>query len=465
MLPMSLGRVAEIVAGKLHEIPDPSMLVAGPVIVDSRRVVPGSLFAAFRGERADGHDHAVAAVGSGAAAVLASRPVPAPAIVVDDVQAALNALTHWTARAIPAVTRIGITGSCGKTSTKDLLGQILDRLGPTVATQGSQNNEIGVPLTVLSATTATRYLVLEMGARGIGHLRHLTGMVPLDVAVVLNVGTAHAGEFGSRQATAQAKGELVEALDTDGAAVLNADDPLVAAMEARSAAPVVWYGRGSSAQVRAIDVRITGGRPRFELHTPEGRATVELPLVGEHHVSNALAAAAAAFRLGMPTGQIAEALSTAAATSGSRMQVHERPDGVTIVDDAYNANPDSMAAALQALVSMAAGRRTIGVLGDMRELGAESAGQHRAVGELAARLGVDIVVGVGAWEAAAIVAGAADGGTTAHLVDGQQAALRLLSQVVREGDVVLVKASHGAALDALARDLTAMPPTGGAVSR
>lgn len=357
VLSMSLAGIAEVVAGRLHQVSDPGSVVTGPVVVDSRRATAGGLFVAFVGERVDGHDFAGAAVAAGVVGVLASRPVEAPAIVVPDVLAALGTLTSWTARSTTTTTCIGVTGSSGKTSTKDLLGQVLSRLGSTVVTEGSQNNEIGVPLTVLGAAPGTEYLVLEMGARGLGHLAHLTGLVPLDVALVLNVGAAHVGEFGSREATARAKGELVEALRPDGAAVLNADDALVAGMASRSRAPVTYFGRNAAADVRAEDVRLDGcGRPSYQLHTPDGQAPVALRLLGEHQVANSLAAAAVAHTLGMTAVQTAEALCAAVPISGSRMQLHERPDGVTVIDDAYNANPESMTAALRALASMGAGR-------------------------------------------------------------------------------------------------------------
>jgi len=457
---MSLARIAEVADGRLHRVPDPGAVVTGPVIVDSRRARPGSLFAAFVGERADGHGFAPDAVAAGAVGVLASRPVEAPAVVVADVRAALGALAAWTARTATGTTRVGVTGSSGKTGTKDLLGQVLTRLGRTAATEGSQNNEIGVPLTVLGAPPDTEFLVLEMGARGVGHLAYLTGLVPLDVAVVLNVGAAHAGEFGSREATARAKGELVEALGPDGTAVLNADDALVAGMSARTKAPVTYFGRSATADVRAEDVRLDEqGRPRFQLITPAGCAPVRLQLLGEHQVSNSLAAAAVAHTLGMTAEQIADALSTAVATSASRMQRHERPDSVTVIDDAYNANPDSMAAALRALAAMGAGRRRVAVIGEMRELGAQSVTQHWAVGDLAAELGVDVVIGVGGEEAEQVVAGAAARGATAHLTADPGTAVGLLDGVLVPGDLVLVKASQSAGLQALVRDLLARVPS------
>lgn len=453
MLPVSVAQIAEVTGGRLHS-EDPALLVTGSAVIDSRQAGLGDLFAAFAGDHVDGHDFAAQAVSAGAVAVLASRPVPVPSIVVPDVQTGLGTLAAWSARQMQTVTRIGVTGSSGKTTTKDLLEHVLCRLGKTVATVGSRNNEIGVPLTALSVSPGTRYLVLEMGARGIGHLSYLTGIVPLDVAVVLNVGAAHAGEFGSLEVTAEAKGELVEALPVDGVAVLNADDRRVAAMAPRSKAPVTWFGLGPAAQVRAEGISVDDlSRARFTLITPGGRAAVSLRILGEHQVANALAAAAVAHALGMPARDIAAVLSDTAVVTRSRMQMHERPDGVRIIDDAYNANPDSLRASLRALAAMAAAGRRVAVVGEMRELGDRSPDEHRAVGKFAASLGIDVVVGVGGADAAQVAEGVAQGGAAARLVPDRAAAAELLDRMLVPGDLVLVKASRDAGLRALVSDL------------
>ncbi|GAA3396613.1 UDP-N-acetylmuramoyl-tripeptide--D-alanyl-D-alanine ligase [Streptomyces roseoviridis] len=461
MIALSLAEIAEIVGGQPHDIPDPAVQVTGDVVIDSRKVTPGSLFAAFAGEHVDGHAYAERAVEAGAAAVLAARPVGVPAIVVEDVQAALGAL----ARAV--VGRLGtdvvaLTGSAGKTSTKDLIAQVLQRHAPTVWTPGSLNNEIGLPLTALTATAETRHLVLEMGARGIGHIRYLTGLTPPRIGLVLNVGSAHIGEFGGREQIAQAKGELVESLpaaEDGGIAVLNADDPLVRAMASRTKARVTLFGEADEAAVRAENVRLTeNGQPSFRLHTPTGCSDVTLRLYGEHHVSNALAAAAVAHELGMPVEEIATALSEAGSLSRWRMEVTERPDGVTIVNDAYNANPESMRAALRALAAMgrsaqARGSRTWAVLGKMAELGDESLAEHDAVGRLAVRLNVSKLVAVGDREAAWLQLGAYNEGSwgeeSVHVSDAQ-AAVDLLRSELRPGDIVLVKASRSVGLERVA---------------
>ncbi|MFI6150186.1 UDP-N-acetylmuramoyl-tripeptide--D-alanyl-D-alanine ligase [Streptomyces sp. NPDC051109] len=466
MIALSLAEIADITGGRPHDIPDPSVRITGPVVIDSRQVEAGSLFAAFAGEHVDGHDYAERAVASGAAAVLAARPVGVPAIVVADVEKALGAL----ARAV--VERLGtdvvaLTGSAGKTSTKDLIAQVLQAHAPTVWTPGSLNNEIGLPLTALRATEETRHLVLEMGARGIGHIAYLTDLTPPRIGLVLNVGTAHIGEFGGREQIAQAKGELVEALPSEaegGVAVLNADDPLVRAMSARTKARTVLFGEADDADVRASEVRMTpAGQPSFTLHTPTGCGEVTLRLYGEHHVSNALAAAAVAHVLGMSVEEIATALSGAGTLSRWRMEVTERADGVTIVNDAYNANPESMRAALRALAAMggaarAGGGRTWAVLGPMAELGDASLAEHDAVGRLAVRLNVSKLVAVGGREASWLQLGAYNEGSWGEesvVVSDAQAAIDLLRRELRPGDVVLVKASRSIGLERVALALLA----------
>ncbi|MFD9410270.1 UDP-N-acetylmuramoyl-tripeptide--D-alanyl-D-alanine ligase [Streptomyces sp. NPDC059989] len=461
MIALSLAEIADITGGRPHDIPDPSVRISGPVVIDSRQVEAGSLFAAFDGEHVDGHDYAGRAIEAGAAAVLAARPVGVPAIVVPDVEKALGAL----ARAV--VERLGtdvvaLTGSAGKTSTKDLIAQVLQAHAPTVWTPGSLNNEIGLPLTALKATAETRHLVLEMGARGIGHIAYLTGLTPPRIGLVLNVGTAHIGEFGGREQIAQAKGELVEALPSEaegGIAVLNADDLLVRAMSARTKARTVLFGEAEDADIRATEVRMTpGGQPAFTLHTPTGCSDVTLRLYGEHHVSNALAAAAVAHVLGMSVEEIATALSGAGTLSRWRMEVTERADGVTIVNDAYNANPESMRAALRALAAMggaarANGGRTWAVLGPMAELGDASLAEHDAVGRLAVRLNVSRLVAVGGREASWLQLGAYNEGSWGEesvLVSDAQAAVDLLRSELRPGDVVLVKASRSIGLERVA---------------
>ncbi|HWM00086.1 MAG TPA: UDP-N-acetylmuramoyl-tripeptide--D-alanyl-D-alanine ligase [Nocardioidaceae bacterium] len=463
MIPMTLAEVAEVVGGRTHDgHGDPGRVqVTGPAFVDSRAPEPGGLFVAVQGEHVDGHDFAVVAVEQGAAAVLASRPVDVPCVVVDDVVESLGRLASVVRDRLPDCRVVGLTGSQGKTTTKDVLAQILDRVGPTVATAGSYNNELGLPLTVLRADASTRHLVLEMGARHVGDIGYLAGLVRPDVAVVLNVGVAHLGEFGDREGIAQTKGELVEALDESGVAVLNADDPLVSAMASRTRGRVMTFGSSSRADLRITSLRMDAlGRPQIGLAAAGESVDVALPLVGEHQAGNAAAAAAVALALGVPLDDVATALEHVSARSRWRMEVSERADGVTVVNDAYNANPDSMRAALKTLAVIGArDRRTVAVLGEMLELGPGSRDEHDAVGRLAVRLDVSrlVVVGEGAKP---IHLGASLEGSWAGesvFVPDIDAALRFLADDIGSGDVVLVKASRGAGLERVAAALLDRP--------
>ena len=464
MIPLTLAQIAEITGGQLHG--DPAAVVTGEVVIDSRRAAPGGLFAAVAGERADGHDYARAAVAAGAVAVLATRPVPVPSVLVGDVPAALAALARFVVDALPAAAIAGITGSSGKTTTKDLAAQLIERLGPTIAPAGSFNNEFGHPLTVLRADTATRYLVLELSARGPGHIAYLCRVAPPRYGVVLNVGHAHAGEFGGLDQVAQAKGELVEALPAAGTAILNADDPRVLGMAARTCARVVTFGVDEPAQIRpaqirpaeirAVGVRLDDlGRPSFTLVTPEGQAAVTLRLHGAHTVPDAVAAAALARELGLGLADIADGLSAAVARSRWRMEVHRRPDGVTVINDAYNANPESVRAALDALRHLAQDGRGFAILGHMAELGDLSRASHEDIGEFAARAELSGLIVVGE-EAAPILAGARRVRSwtgEALAVPDAAAALDALANQLKPGDVVLVKASRAAQLEGVAADL------------
>ncbi|WP_319458693.1 UDP-N-acetylmuramoyl-tripeptide--D-alanyl-D-alanine ligase [Micromonospora sp. RTP1Z1] len=445
MIPLTLAEVASAVDGRLV-VADPDARVTGSVEFDSRKVAPGGLFVAFPGEKVDGHDYAAGAVSAGAVAVLGTREVPGvPMVLVDDALAAMGRLARTVVDRLPGLTVIGLTGSSGKTTTKDLIAQLTVRLGPTVAPPGSFNNELGHPYTALQAGPETRYLVMEKGARGVGHVRYLCDVVPPRISVVLNVGVAHIGEFGSVETIALAKGELVEALPVDGLAVLNADDPLVDAMATRTQARVVRYGEAPHADVRAVDVTLDGrGRPSYTLVTPEGNAPVRLGLTGRHQVSNSLAAAAVARELGMPLAELAVALGELVLLSTRRMDVFERSDGITVIDDSYNANPASMAVALRALAGLHGQGRTVAVLGYMAELGTFEREGHQQVGRLAAELGVDRLLVVGE-PAAQIHEGAtavSDWGGESVLLTDQAAAVEVLRGELRPGDVVLVKGSR-----------------------
>ena len=444
MIEMTLGEVAAAVGGQLSGAPEGTR-VTGPVEYDSRKVGPGGLFVAFAGENADGHEFAAAAVEAGAVAVMATRPVGVPHILVGDPLVAMAKLASAVVDRLPELTIIGLTGSSGKTTTKDLVAQVTARLGPTVAPAGTFNNELGHPYTVLQSTTQTRYLVLEMGARGIGHIRYLCEVARPRIGIVLNVGVAHLGEFGSQDQIALAKGELVEALASDGVAILNADDHRVAAMASRTGARVVLVGEAAEAQVRAEDVSLdVRGRASYTLVTPEGSAPVRLGVSGRHQVGNTLVAAAVARELGVTPGQTAEWLGDLRLVSTRRMDVFDRAGDVTVIDDSYNANPASMAAALNALTAIGDGRRTVAVLGYMAELGEYERSGHEEVGRLAATLGVDLLVVVGE-PAAPIHEGAVAvdswGGKSVQVTD-QDAAIALLRDELRARDVVLVKGSR-----------------------
>jgi UDP-N-acetylmuramoyl-tripeptide--D-alanyl-D-alanine ligase len=466
VIPLSLAEIASITGARLDRVPDPGLRVTGPVVIDSREATAGSLFVALPGERVDGHDFAMAATAGGAVAVVASRPVGVPALLLDDPAAALAPLARAVVNRLPRLTIAGITGSSGKTTTKDLVAQLAERLGPTVAPPGSFNNELGHPLTVLRADEQTRYLILELGARGRGHIAQLCAIAPPRYGAVLNVGRAHVGGYFADQAeVAQAKGELVEALPADGAAVLNADDLEVKSMRSRTAAPVIEFGMASHAEVHASGVSLDReGRPSFTLTTPQGSAPVRLNLRGEHNVSNALAAAALAGAAGLPLDEIAEGLSAAVARSKRRMDVTRRPDGVTVINDSYNANPDSMRAALTALAALAAGGRSIAVLGHMAELGANAQKWHEEIGAYAARTGVATLVVVGEDAAPMLTGARSERDWTGELLpvpDGP-AALAALTSRVRPGDTVLVKASRSVGLWSVAEALPEALPAGGA---
>ncbi|TDC31754.1 UDP-N-acetylmuramoyl-tripeptide--D-alanyl-D-alanine ligase [Micromonospora sp. KC213] len=458
---MTLREITAVVGGSLHDAVD-AVTVTAPVVFDSRRVEPGGMFVALPGERVDGHDYAAQAIEAGAVGVLASRPVGVPAVVVDDVPAAYGRLARAVVDRLAQTTVVGVTGSVGKTSTKDVLAQVLPTWGETVANRASNNNELGLPYTVTRATADTRYLVLEMGARGIGHVAYLTGIAPPTVSVVTRVGHAHLGEFGSVENIAQAKGEIVEALPSageGGLAVLNGDDELVTAMASRTSARVLRYGIENFADVRAermsVDER---GRARFRLVHDGQAAEVRLRLYGLHQASNALAAATVALGLGHPIDAVADAVSRAEAVSPGRMQVTVRPDGVTVINDAYNAAPDAMRAALRALHAMTGdGRRAVAVLGEMAELGDHAPQVHREIGQQVAEIGAGWLVAIGGADAEQYAAGAAGNGTVVDRAANVAQAWELLRDGLRPGDVVLVKAANSAGLLTLASKLIEEP--------
>ena len=493
MIDLTLGEITEIVGGRLVG-GDPSTAVTGTVEFDSRRVAEGGLFLALPGERVDGHDFVARALRSGAVAALVAREVDGaggPQIVVPQVDrretnamalaadtdgsgaavlAALGSLARASVERLVAehgLIVVGVTGSSGKTSTKDLIGAVLTAAGTVVAPPGSFNNEIGHPWTALRADESTDFLVLELSARAPGNITELAAIAPPRVGVVLNVGTAHLGEFGSRDVIAATKGELVEALPSavdGGVAVLNDDDERVSAMASRTSADVVRVGLGSSADVRAERVSLDDeARASFRLITPKGEADVALRVHGEHQVGNALSAAAVGLACGMGVDRVAAALGTAAAASERRMDVRVTADGVTVINDSYNANPDSMRAALKSLAVMARSggghRRTWAVLGEMAELGDDSVIEHDLVGRFLVRLDVSqlVVVGHGRPQRAMFQGAVQEGswGSEADHVATAEEASAILDERLAPGDIVLVKASSAVGLWGVAEHVLA----------
>jgi UDP-N-acetylmuramoyl-tripeptide--D-alanyl-D-alanine ligase len=446
MIAMSAGDVAALTGGRLDGVAAQTV-VAGPVVVDSRLCTAGSMFVCLPGEHTDGHQHVADAFRRGAVVALASREIDAPAIIVDDTVRSLGFLAGGVLRRTTNCRVVGVTGSSGKTSTKDLIAALLSQAGSTVAAEASRNNEIGLPLSVLEVEESTRNLVLEYSARGVGHIDYLCRIARPAIAVVLNVGSAHLGEFGSREVVAAAKGELVEALAPDGLAVLGVDDPLVAAMRSRTTAAVIGFGISPEADVRVESLTLDAqARPRFRLVTPQGTAKIAMQLVGAHQAINAAAAAAVGLAAGMTLGDVTDGLNDVSTVSAHRMHVASRADGLIVIDDAYNANPESVRAALDALAVLVDGREgaSWAVLGEMRELGPDGPDLHAAVGRHAASIGLDHLVIVGET-AHAIAAGASsvrDWTGTVEFAPDTETATAMLQAEVGGADVVLVKASN-----------------------
>lgn len=454
MRPLTAQWVANAVAGELAA--DVHARVTS-VQKDSRQVEPGALYVAIIGERVDGHDFVGEAFAAGATLALVSQPVAGPHVLVDDVVVALGRLAKaYVAllRTEGELTVIGVTGSNGKTTTKDLLAQMLPAV---VVPVGSDNNEIGLPFTVLKANSDTRHLVLEMGASAPGDLAYLTAIAPLDIAVVLTVGTAHLGGYSSVEDLAQEKATLVDGLVPGGAAILNADDPRVAAIAAREnltsgSARTVTFAPEAHADVVASDVKLDHGRPHFTVSRAGEQAVVTLNLVGEHHVTNALAAISVATQCGLSLAEAAEHASAAHALSPHRMALTERSDGVWILDDSYNASPESVRAALRALKEVATTGRSFAVLGEMREMGDASRTAHEDLGIDVVRLRIDHLLAVGEGARPIHVSAVREGswGDEAAYVATIDEAREFLDEHLEPGDTVLIKASHGSGLWKLA---------------
>ncbi|MDO5025576.1 MAG: UDP-N-acetylmuramoyl-tripeptide--D-alanyl-D-alanine ligase [Trueperella sp.] len=466
MIPIPLADIARAAAALAPDgTPITSAVPVTGVVTDNRQVERGNIFVAIAGERVNGNKFAADALNRGAAAVLSSEPLQAqiPAdrlLVVPEPVAAVGKIARYVLAEVRKVAQpdvVAITGSVGKTTTKDLLATLLAGRGPIIAPPGSFNNELGLPLTVLRTDAATRTLVLEMGADHIGNLDYLTAIAPPNISVVLAVARAHLGEFGGIENVARAKQELVTNTPADGTVVLNLDDPRVAAMASAAQAQVRYFSATGNpdAAIRATEVAVdAAARASFILHTPHGVAPVQLQLVGEHHVSNALAAAAVADILGIDIAEIAEKLSASGPASAHRMDVKALGE-CTVVDDSYNANPDSMRAALAATAKLAAGHRQIAVLGSMLELGADTLAEHEALGRYVAQSGISVLIGVGEQMQAA-TAIAETSGVEVHNCETAPDATALLTSILHPGDVILLKGSHGSGVwqiaDALAKE-------------
>lgn len=476
MIPLSLSKIATIIGGTLNEHADPDALVTGTVEFDSRQISPGALFLCIPGARVDGHQYAEQAVNDGAIGVIATKPVNVPAIMVEpltgvesnasalenDVDGSVSAILEAVAKLARHVVKtlvakhqlivVGITGSSGKTSTKDLVTAVLASQGNVVAPPGSFNNELGFPWTALRSTKDTDFLVLEMSARGIGHIRQLCQIVAPNIGVELNVGTAHLGEFGSQEAIAEAKGELVEALPGGcygGVALLNDDDPLVATMDTRTSARVLRFGARPHADYQCTNIRLDDySRPSYTLQTGGRKYEVSLAVAGRHNVYNSLAALAVGQACGVPLKQGIEALRNATIVSGRRMEIMQLDTGLTIINDSYNANPDSMKAAIKTLSTIAhpndkPTRKSWAVLGLMAELGEESIHAHQALAQVLEQEHIDRIITVGVEkEMQSLYKAAKALGIQARNVHTKEEAIALLEQSLADDDVVLVKASQ-----------------------
>jgi UDP-N-acetylmuramoyl-tripeptide--D-alanyl-D-alanine ligase len=462
MYDLTLGQICDIVGGEL--IGDPAIKVSG-ISIDSRSCKSGELFAAIVGERVDGHDYVGQALSGGASALLTSKQVEGPQVIVPNTPDVLDPVIYAIAKIsshirslMRGVEVIGITGSSGKTSTKDMIGQVLSHAATTHAPSGSQNNELGLPLTLLSAPRDVKYLVAEMGMRGLGHISYLCELAQPTIGVITNVGRAHIGEVGSIEGIAKAKSELVRAIQSSGVVVLNADDERVMAMRELTEATVFTYGFASTADVRAENLTLSPyGSYNFDLVYRGERIPASIPMLGEHNVLNALAAAAVGIAVGMEVADISRALTTLKQMSKWRMEVHQIPGNITIINDAYNANPESMTAALETLTAIPATGKTYSILGKMHELGNDSDAIHAQIAKLASDLGVTQVVAVGNEATAYGLPDLTTGAKTSAgmseksvwLPDFDTACDYIVNEV-NSGDILLFKASRAEQFEVLA---------------
>jgi UDP-N-acetylmuramoyl-tripeptide--D-alanyl-D-alanine ligase len=447
MIAMLASQIAHVVGGTLV---GEDVLVTAGASLKSSEVEPGGIFLAIRGEKVDGHDFVGDAFSHGALLAITTHAVPQRHILVQDVTTALTSLARFIRSELKDLKVIGITGSQGKTTTKDLLRHMLTQHGQTVAPSGNYNNELGVPLTLLACSSETKYAVIEMGARHSGDIAHLASIAQPDIAVVLRVGMAHVGEFGSIETIAKTKSELISSLSDSGIAILGQYDPFTKAMKSLHSGRTLTFGSGHSDDVRATEVELREGRPHFDLVTPDGRAAVGLRIVGEHQIANALACAAVGTALGFSIDSIATALSTALIESKWRMEIREFSE-VLLINDSYNASPDAVEAALRTLILFAQerGGRAWAFLGKMAELGESSAVAHQQVGTLAYQMGIDHLVCIDAPDYQP--AEQSEGQTNLHLCDRNGA--RAIAEQIEPGDVILVKASRSERFEILAEEI------------
>lgn len=445
MIALKASEIADIVGGKL--VGNDIEVTSAPVF-NSKQAKPGSIFLALVGENSDGHQYTADAFLNGSVLAFVTNAVPQRCIVVGDVLAALNTLASFVRQELVNLKVIALTGSQGKTTTKDLLSHILRTVAPTVSPIGNFNNELGAPITLLECDDQIKYCILEMGARHVGDIAALCQMAKPDIGMVLKVGTAHIGEFGSAEKVAQAKSEMISALNPSATAILGSYDEFTPAMQSLHSGITLTFGESSKNQIRASDIEIREGRPHFDLITPAGRVAVGLRLVGIHQVANALAAAAAATVLEIPLDVIASGLSTADLQSKWRMEISEIA-GMVLINDSYNASPESTEAALRTLKLFAQerGGQSWAFLGAMHELGQSSALLHAQVGALAAELGIDHIVCIAADGYATDISVPSQ--STVHILKDKDSALALIEQM-SQGDVLLVKASRAEKFELLA---------------
>ena len=461
MFELTISEIVKVTSGTLINT-ESDMQVAG-FFVDSRACIPHGVFVAIRGERVDGHDFLADVQAQGASIAIiessyrGSIPKGLPHIIVENSVAALGQIAHWVRVTKLKATVIAVTGSSGKTTTKDLIAGILVECGSTEWAQGSFNTEVGLPLTILGANDSTEFLVLEMGMRGAGHIDSLTQIAVPDIGVITNIGSAHLGLLGTRENIAAAKAELVRGLSKHAHAVLNADDQFTQAISQETSAQAVTFGESDTSDFRATDIQIDiNALATYSLHFAHEVHHVALKIPGEHQVSNSLAALAAVVSAGIAPAKAVSLLNQIEKISKWRMEVSETDSGITVINDSYNANPESMRVALKTLANMAIGRRSIAVLGDMKELGSYSMEEHDSLGRLAVRLDISQLICVGPEMKVTHLGASQEGswGDESHWVPDVDSAIALLSNIIQPGDVVLVKASRSVGLERVAQVLT-----------